>query len=588
MPLAICAMVMTGCTQTPVAVQSKLCDVRIEAGTGFHALRSVLTVRSGENASFQLVPDDGYTFDSADYSDYTVRTSGGQQTLTLFHVSDSISISVTYRPGRRQLGYHGNGGLTEKGEEFVQYPVLDSKSRANTAQEAGLFLRAGHTLYAWNTRPDGSGLQIGLGSRITVPEEGEQLYAMWQPWSDEALFSAEEKEDGLILTGFAGETEILCIPCAINGKPVSYIAPGAFYGLSSRTVILPPSLQEIGADAFHGAAVEELYLFDSLTRLDSLAFSDCKALKTIHINAATPPFYLTFFATFADKYDRLLSLKDRDKIVLFSGSSGRFGCNSPMLDESFPAYDVVNMSVFAYTNARPQAEIIFTCMKKGDVLVHAPEFDASNYQFCTSNVLSHTFFNMMEANYDLLTLLDLRTYERVIPSLSDYLSIRTCVDTGSYAFSPSDFDEDGNPSDTPTYNAYGDYILFRPNATSAKPIYGLPVRYTVEAFTSEPFSESLNAVYEPFLEAGIRVFFTYAPRNIEALSMDSTEKARAELDAYFRKTLHARVISDIEESLYSGIYMYGTDNHLSTEGVDIRTRRLIRDLQAAFSGEAGS
>ena len=114
------------------------------------------------------------------------------------------------------------------------------------------------------------------------------------------------------------------------------------------------------------------------------------------------------------------------------------------------------------------------------------------------------------------------------------------------------------------------------------------MRYTVEAFTSEPFAESVNAVYDRFLEAGIRVYFRYAPRNIEALSVDSTEKARAELDAWFRRTLHARVISDIEESLFSGIYMYGTDNHLSTEGVEIHTQRIIRDLQAAFADEAGS
>ena len=161
------------------------------------------------------------------------------------------------------------------------------------------------------------------------------------------------------------------------------------------------------------------------------------------------------------------------------------------------------------------------------------------------------------------------------------------VEEGSYAFCPSDFDEDGNPSTVPTYNAYGDYTLPRPNASFSKPVYGLPVRYTVEAFTNEPFAESLNAVHDRFLDAGIRVYFSYAPRNIEALSIDSTEENRALLDAFFRRTLHARVISDIEDSLFSGVYMYGTDNHLSTEGVGIYTQRLIRDLQAAFTDEAG-
>ena len=586
--LTLCAAILSGCTQTPPAVQNQLYEVTVEEGTGFRAQRSTVTVRSGEDAFFLLIPETGYHFESADYEDYTVQTSGGKQGLTLRDIRGSTAVRVTYQPAARQLRYHGNGGLTKEGVDSVQLPVADGKLRGNTSQGIDLFYRAGYTLYAWNTRPDGSGTQIGLGSRTRVSEETGQLYAMWQPWSDPLLFSSQETGGGLFLTGFAGETDTLCIPSEIGGQPVTGIASGAFSGLASRVVILPPSLREIGADAFHDAAVEELYLSDSLTRLDPQAFSGCRALARIHINAATPPCYMTYFATFADKHDRLLSLKDRAKIVLFSGSSARFGFDCPLLDECFPEYDVVNMGVFAYSNSRPQMEIILSCMKEGDVLVHMPEFDASNYQFCTSNVLSHTLFNMMEANYDALTLLDLRTYDRVIPALSAYLDIRTGQEEGSYAFSPSDFDEDGNPSGTPTYNAYGDYVLPRPNATSARPIYGLPVRYTIEAFTSEPFAESVNAVYDRFLEAGIRVYFSYAPRNIEALSVDSTEKARAELDAWFRRTLHARVISDIEESLFSGIYMYGTDNHLSTEGVEIHTQRIIRDLQAAFADEAGS
>lgn len=586
--LMLCAMLLTGCTQTLPTVQARMCNVIIEDGTGFRAQRSIVTIRSGEDAVFQLIPEPGYSFVTADYADYTVQSSGGQQTLTVHHVRYPTIVRVTYRPSARQLCYHGNGGVTATDEDTVVLPVPDGKLRGNTSQGIELFHREGYTLYAWNTQPDGSGTQIGLGSRTCVPEPCAQLYAMWQPWNDEALFEAEETADGMMITGFVGMAEPLCIPSMIGGKPVTGITGGAFSGCESRVVILPPTLRKIGADAFHDSAVEELYLFDSLLRLDPLAFSDCDALAKIHINAATPPRNMTYFAAFADKYDRLLSLRDNAKIVLFSGSSARFGYDSPLLDERFPDYDIVNMGVFAYTNARPQLEIILSCMKKGDVLLHAPEFDASNYQFCTDNVLSHTLFEMMEANYDALTLLDLRTYDHVIPALSDYLNVRTGQEAGSYAYSPADFDEDRNPSRTPTYNAYGDYVLERPNASFAAPIYGLPVRYTVEAFTAEPFVESINAVYDRFAEAGVRVYFSYAPRNIEALSVDSTEKARAALDAYFRRTLHARVISDIEDSLYSGVYMFGTDNHLSSEGVQIRTRRIIHDLEAAFMDETES
>ena len=78
---------------------------------------------------------------------------------------------------------------------------------------------------------------------------------------------------------------------------------------------------------------------------------------------------------------------------------------------------------------------------------------------------------------------------------------------------------------------------------------------------------------------------TYAPRNREALSEKSTAEARAALDAHFRENLIVPVISDIEESLYPGRYLFGTDNHLSTEGVAIRTERTIRDLKNELEKE---
>ena len=120
------------------------------------------------------------------------------------------------------------------------------------------------------------------------------------------------------------------------------------------------------------------------------------------------------------------------------------------------------------------------------------------------------------------------------------------------------------------------------------PIYDLPVEYTVPAFPKERFIDPLNRVFADFLAKGVRVFFTYAPRNREALSEKSTKEARAALDRYFRETLIVPVISDIEESLYPGRYLSGTDNHLSTEGVRIRTERIIRDIQNELAKEGAS
>ena len=54
-----------------------------------------------------------------------------------------------------------------------------------------------------------------------------------------------------------------------------------------------------------------------------------------------------------------------------------------------------------------------------------------------------------------------------------------------------------------------------------------------------------------------------------------TPEARVALDACFREKLCIPILSEAEDSLWSGIYLCGTDNHLSAEGVDIHTRRMI-------------
>ena len=101
-----------------------------------------------------------------------------------------------------------------------------------------------------------------------------------------------------------------------------------------------------------------------------------------------------------------MSLKDKKKIVLFSGSSTRFGYDSAMLDQAFPDYEVVNMGVFAYSPALPQLELIRSCMKEGDILLDSPEFDAANRQFCYQKELDYATFAMMESNYDAFADLD--------------------------------------------------------------------------------------------------------------------------------------------------------------------------------------
>ena len=566
--------------------------VVLEAGEGFTADRYAAQTAPGGELRFELRAEEGYTVTGADFPGYALeRRQGGGVTLVLRPVRYSTAVRLEVERSGQTLRYHANGGARldgGDGAQAVEAPVTPSHLRLNTSTGTDLFQRPGYTLTGWNTEPDGSGGAVGLGSRVG-PEEGLTLYAQWSPWSAPELFQWERWGDGAAVTGYAGEEEILTVPGSLDGLPVRCIRAGAFAGADCRGVILPDTLRTVENGAFDGCALSQLTLFDSLRTVSDYSFSHCENLRTLRVNAALPPVYSgSYYASFADKFDRLLSLENRRKIVLFSGSSARFGYDSKQIDAAFPGYDVVNMGVFAYTNALPQLELILTCMGEGDVLVHSPEFDAAQRQFCTSANLDGPFFNMMEANYDMVSLLDLREYGQVFTALSAYLSGREGMEARSYALSPADFDEEGAPVDTPSYNQYGDYILYRPNAQDEEPVYGLPVDYTVRSFPKSAFIDPLNREYRRFLDKGAAVFFTYAPRNRLAISEDSTPEARRALDAWFREALCVPVLTDLESSLVSGRYLCGTDNHLSTEGVALRTAEIVAALSARLGREGGA
>ena len=560
-----------------------VCRIVLEEGGGFICDDYVRSVPAGGTAVFTIVCEDGYAVTGADCGAYSlVPGTGGRMVLTIPDVRYSDVIALTVERSEAVIRYDRNDGSCAAP---VEVPLTPSHLRWNTA--GALFTRDGYTLTGWNTAPDGTGTAVGLGSRIE-PAEGLVLYAQWSRWTDVEAFDREPYADGVAVTAYRGRDDTITVPAAIDGYPVRLITAGAFEDVSCDTVILPDTLYGLEDGAFRGCALSVLCLFDNIRVIGDAVFEGCENLATLRLNAAEEPVYSgTYFDVFQDKLDRLLCLRDEKKLVLFGGSSVRFGCDCTALDAAFPDYEIVNMGVFAYTNALPQLELILSCMNEGDILLHSPEFDASEMQFCASDDIEYRFFNMVESNYDALSLLDLRGYDAVFTPLADYLTVKDPMTKKSYALSAADFDEDGMPVDTPSYNEYGDYIVYRPNAASALPVYGDPVRYTVAAFPTDSRIEPLNRVYRRFLEKGVTVLFAYAPRNELALSPDSTPEARAALDRSLRDNLCVPVITPLEDSLWSGVYLYGTDNHLSTEGAAIHTEQIIAALRAYLDEYGG-
>ena len=585
LPVFCLLAALAGCAAVPAQMAVRQCPVVLEESAAFTADRYSLSVSEGSDAVFRLTPSDGYTLTGADYAGATLTRTSSGYTLTLPEVHYASAVAVTAVQSTTHLYYHANSGqLLDGGDaaDWVEVPVTPSHLRWNTEPDGALFTRPGYTLTGWNTAADGSGTAVGLGSR-TEPES--HLYAQWAAWNAADEFTWEVSGNGAVITGWSGSGTRLVIPAQLGGLPVTGIAAGAFADAPCTEIIFPDTLRTVEPDAFARCAVQTLTLFDTLQNITDYAFADCPALQTLHINAARAPVYSgNYQSTWADKYDRLRSLAGQKKLVLFSGSSARFGYDSEALEEAFPAYKAANMGVVAYTNALPLLDLVSDYLEADDILLLSPEFDAAKRQFCTTNALDDVFFSLMEADYDEVARLDLREYSAVLSALGSYFKTAATLTARSYDLSPADFDEDGTPVDTPCYNIQGDYILYRPDAETDQPIYGLGVEYTVGAFP-QSYLDSANAAWGPLQARGVHVWLTYSPRNQLAVSDDTTPESIAALDAYLRAGLVVPVISSLSDSLLPGRYFYGTDNHLSTHGVALRTEQVIADLRAQMEKE---
>ena len=596
MAVAFAAAFLCACGGTATDVTSDGVEIKLVAQEAPEYLitPSVTECAQGGEADFSIETVPGICITGCDSMDgYEITeegmSPGGSRNYKL-HISGISHTQVISLQTRRQsvmIKYHMDMPEVVTEEEIYHLKVRTLRVDEVTVPE-------GYSLVGWSMDPSsGASEAVPCGSRIPInydedtgePEDVD-LYPILAEWTDQSCFTYENNGDGIMITGGNKSDfgERLVIPETISGKNVQGIREGAFEDVKAKELILPQGLLKIETGAFKNAAFECVYVYDDLGELSPRAFDGADSIKKLVMISSVPRVYAgSYYDAFADKMAVLSSVSDQKKIVLFSGSSARFGYDSRAIEEAFPGTTVVNMGVFAYTNAFPQLRLIENCLGADDILLLSPEFDAAQSQFCIRDTLEWHIFAMTEGDCSILSDLDLRDYSGVWQALAGYLSARRGMTALAEDVSVFGQDEDGRIADSPVYNDRGDYILYRPDATDDTPIYDLPVDYREGALPYEYYIRPFNDICKEISSKGVKIYFTYAPRNKEALSDESTKEERQKLDEYLRDNLCIPVISDIEESLYPGRYLYGTDNHLSTEGVRIRTERIIRDLMEVGS-----
>ena len=549
------------------------------------SVQSFILAERGADVELELTVADGYGFESCDYiGDYSVSSYMGKILLRLQDVKYDVRLDIKTNTMDQAIYYHLNGGAfcdpDQSGDSYVRFADLSHHLRANTDIATGTIFRDGYTQIGWNTQPDGSGEQIGLGSRVTKEDEALHLYAQWVRWTDAESFSYEPDvmtadPDDIVLTGYQGDRQIdmLVIPGAIDGYTVAGIAEGFAEGLTVDTLVLPNTMMYVERGAFSDTYIDEIYFFDNLESIYDASFSS--GIRTVHINAVLAPRYSTDcdHAQFAENMDRLILNADQKKMIFFAGCSMSYGLKSELVEEAFDGeYVVCNMGVIGGTNAAFQFDCITAYLSEGDILIHAPE-EMSEYQLLYNTRSEVRVFYCVESNYDLLTLADLSNTELFFNNYTEYNRGRIQA-TEVYTYA----DYNAN------YNGYGDYIVPRENSPEGTS-FDIVACFLPDCVNVDSVAR-LNEKYDRIAEKGATVFFSFAPINQNAVPEEEQEvRSWEQFEANICNGLNSRhrVISAVEDYMMPGQYFFDTDYHLTDEGAVLRTQKLIEDIQKALA-----
>lgn len=547
----------------------KSCKVALAPSEFFRCDAPELTVQEGEDAEFALYFAEGYTFESVDYPAFRVSGADGTEEggerlviLVLEQIEGDVLATVKEREapvsgevvltpveGCAVIGYDPNGGFYRGGKgACVVTDPLTRFPRPNTSQGTD-FTREGYVLTGWNTDPDGEGTRVGLGSRAPV-YAGQilLLYAQWEEWTDPALFDYvlidvggiselySEKRDKAakleelvqnagggeryaVVTGYHGALSSIVIPAYLGGFPVAAVAPLTCSSGDLSRVVFPETMRYIMERAFLCPSLKEIVLFDDLAYIDYNAFGTQSPVETIHINAATPPIYGTNeSAQLANKLE-FFRQSEGNRTVFFGSCATWYGINAAYFTEK-TGRNSYNLGVEGDTGILFQLDLWEQFLHAGDTLVYICDL-GSPYLMMYDFTVDQRAYRMVEADYDLLSTVDMTRYNGAIGGLNDYLITKRLQLGGGMSGSYSDF-PDG-------VSERGDMEKRRNGPVDDLPVYR--PRSVSEVMDGNAF-ENTEEMIVRFLGMGIDVHYGFGPICEESL-MGSGLETVAALDELF-------------------------------------------------------
>ena len=544
----------------------------------------------GEEVTIITQPNFGETFlcysyekpYRGDYAELTGTPLCFDNTYT-FIIENDITIAINYFESSHKyiIDYDLNGGKTIMGNDIIHTDYVPRNKidpYFPVSLNGNYMLKNGYSLFEYNTKPDGSGESIGIGSKICIDyfEDGYiKLFCQWKKWTSLSCFDYETNNNKITITKIHNIESLqeLVIPDLIEGKEVTIINSGAFVGNTSvRYLFLNFHLKEIQEFAFSGFnQLNELTIWTSL-RFISDGSLQSNTLKTIHINKNTvaanwaTPGYLDI----TTRADMIYSLKKDAKPLMVIIGHSTILYNHNFLPFKTKWGDSYNFYKYCGTAGIAESFLLYTIL---------PLLSADDYLFIPfyhgtvdNRAISMVNFGYLQYDLDCISCVDYQMdkhfffqsfvlySELVVDSLLTLqISPEMAAATGSGdefggAISGTNCDDPNNKGSSPDWNI-SSYVN--------QNIYA----YIRTLFDLMPFDDS-------------HIFLTWNSYNQNNIVSTAARKSFLDFEAMVRSLLPNCIYFDsIEENILPGDHFIPNDMmHLSPRGGDIRIQRWLNEV----------
>lgn len=281
----------------------------------------------------------------------------------------------------------------------------------------------------------------------------------------------------------------------------------------------------------------------------------------------------TFMGELKSKYERLKETSGK-RIVLVGGSGVAFDCDSALMDDFFPSYEIVNFGMYAGLGTKAVMDLSENYIHEGDIVILSPE---QSEQTLSDYFNGEYMWQAADGAFGMLRDLKSENFDAMLGNFPRFaLEKLNYVMKGQKPQTDSIYQKK-------SFNTYGDIELdtCRENILPNGYDVNQKVRFTEDVVQPE-FMDYMNDWAKRLEKKGAVVWYRYCPVN--KLSVEDMDDLAA-YDVFLRQKLDFPVIGNPENSLMEAEWFFDTNFHLNQPGKEVNTVQLIRDMKAMLGDD---